>query len=414
MKLHTTVPLFLSAALLTALLSGCGSSGSDAPKDVLGDSGSTPEAGDNKSPGDTGGSTGGSSEGSGDAVAPSVRVVEFDATAGGFGANPDDPKNKYSYFNLDKGEVVELTDTEAEASTDWHIAFKRTKPKLNGGGFGPGDVKAAVADAQEDFYGADGKPDTSVFLNATADAEKASLEAVTSVDGLEFKADSKAPAIIGDGGDGSWFSYDPATHSISANPDAWNIVRGAAGDSYAKVHVTDIVQADQAITVEMFVQGKDETAFDTNPVSFTASLGADGGTACYDFDTKAEVDCSTAAADWDVQVEVAGRNWNIWTNGGIRGDGSQGGRFGTVGADTIATYPDAASVPAFFADAVSGVLLDRSTRWYAYSLQGNHKIWPNYRVYAIDTGTKKYKLQVLRYYNDAGTSGFITLRYEEI
>ncbi|HBS27529.1 MAG TPA: hypothetical protein DD827_10500 [Gammaproteobacteria bacterium] len=404
MKISTTVStLFISSALLV-VLQGCGGSGGTdpSPSNVAGDGGNQPNAdGEQNTP-------------EGNDAGAAVKTIIIDATAGGLGASPDDPKNKYSYFNLDSGEVVELTDVAAESSTDWHIAFKRTKPKLNGGDSGPGDVKAAVADAQEDYYATDGKPDNSVFLNATAAQEKAALDAVTSVDGLEFKADSKSPEIIGDGGEKSWFSYDPQTHSISANPDAWNIVRGAAGESFAKLHVTNIAQTERGITIEMFIQATGETAFDTNPVSFTASLGADGGAACYDFDTKSEVDCSTAAADWDIQVEVAGRDWNVWTNGGTRGDGRKGGRFGTVSADSIASYPDAASVPAFFSDSPSGVLLDRKTRWYAYSLQNNHQIWPNYRVYAIDTGTKKYKLQVLKYYNDAGSSGHITLRYSAL
>lgn len=386
-------------ASLFVLLPGCSSdSSAPVPNDVAGDGGIQPDTSDPDSnvP---------------DSDSLTVKTVQIDATAGGFGAEPDDPKNKYLYFNLDSGEVIELTDVEAESSSAWHIAFKRTKPKLNGGDSGPGDVQAVVVDAQEDYYDAEGKPNNSVFLNATAEQEKVALEAVTSIDGLEFKADSKSPEIIGDGGDKSWFSYDPQTHSISANPDAWNIVRGAAGESYAKLHVTNIAQTERSITLEMLIQGKDETAFDTNPASFTATLGADGGAACYDFDTRSEVDCSAAAVSWDIQVEVAGRDWNIWTNGGIRGDGRKGGRFGTVGVDSIANYPDAGSVPAFFSDSPSGVMLDSKTRWYAYSLQGRHKIWPNYRVYAIDTGTKIYKLQVLKYYNDAGSSGHITFRY---
>jgi hypothetical protein len=346
-----------------------------------------------------------------DAQEGGLKEVQFDATAGGFSASDDDPKNKYSYFNLDKGEVVELTDAEAESSKDWHIAFKRTKPKINGGDSGSGEVKAALADAQEDYYDAQGKPNNSVFLNASAEQELTSFNAVSSAEGLEFKSDRESPEIIGDGGEKSWFSYDPQNHTITANPDAWNIVSGAAGDSYAKLHVTDIVQADQQITVEMFIQGKGETAFSTTPATYTANLGANGGAKCFDFDTQSELDCNAAAADWDIQVEVSGRDWNIWTNGGLRGSGSKGGRFGTVSADTIGNYPSAASVPKFFIDAPSGQLLDRTTRWYAYSLEGNNKIWPNYRVYVVDTGATQYKLQVLKYYNDAGVSGWITLRY---
>ena len=229
---------------------------------------------------------------------------------------------------------MKLTDEESESSTDWHIAFKRTKTKLNGGVSGPGTVSGAVADPQNEYYDAADEALASVFLNVTPDDELASLAAVTSVEGLTFQQDRNEPEIIGDGGESSWYKYDFATHAISANPDAWNVVRGAAGDSYAQVHVTSIVQASRDITVEMFIQGAGETAFDLNPTQWTASLGADGGSLCFDFDTEAEVACVDDATIWDLQLEVSadGRSWNMWTNGGIKGEGSHGARFGTVSA----------------------------------------------------------------------------------
>ncbi|HID80986.1 MAG TPA: hypothetical protein EYP51_01200 [Thiotrichales bacterium] len=382
-------PNYLKLLFLSLIITGCGSGGGSDP---------APDPDPDPDP-------------------DSIKSLTIDATAGGFGAAPDDPKNKYTYINLDTGQVVELTDAEAETSLDWHLAFKRTKPKLNGGGSGPGTVKAALADAQDEYYEASGDPNASVFLNANADQELQSLKDVADDTGLDYVEDRKDPEIIGDGGTDSWWSYDPATHTISANPDAWNIVRGSKGKSFAKLHVTNIVQASRDITIEMNIQGDGETAFDMNPTIYTANIGATGGEKCYDFDTKAEVDCAANAADWDIQVEVTadGRSWNIWTNGGIRGDGSMGGRFGTVSSATIGNYPDATAVPKFFKDAPSGLLLDSKTRWYAYNLQGGHKIWPNYRVYVIDTGAKKYKAQVTSYYHPTdGTSGVISLRYKEL
>ena len=46
------------------------------------------------------------------------QYVYLDATAGGAGAPPDDPRNKYTYFNLVRGEVAELDDEEALESVD--------------------------------------------------------------------------------------------------------------------------------------------------------------------------------------------------------------------------------------------------------------------------------------------------------
>lgn len=49
----------------------------------------------------------------------------------------------------------------------------------------------------------------------------------------------------------------------------------------------------------------------------------------------------------------------------------------------------------------------------AYSLSGQHGIWPNYRVYGLrDLATEAVTLiQLINYYNDADTSGNVTVRY---
>jgi uncharacterized cupredoxin-like copper-binding protein len=347
-----------------------------------------------------------------------VSSVQIDATAGGFGAKPDDPKNQYTYFNLDTGKVVGLSDDDATASDAWHIAFKRSNIKLNGGVSGLGAVKGAVADAQDDFYDAAGDPDTSVFLNAMADSELAAFNGATGTDGLSFAVDRNIPYIKSDGSSDSWWLYSgPPDHTVSANPDQWWLIQSAIADSYAKFHVTDIVQASRDITLELFIQGAVDSMFSGTAIPWTAAIGAAGGSKCFDIDTAAEVDCTTAATDWDIKMEVAGQAWNIWTNGGVSGSGSgSGGAFGPFDTAGIAGYvsgtkdPDDIDITEMYRqDSAGGVFKDNT--WYAYSLQGNSKLWPNYRVYVIDTGTAQYKAQILSYYDAAGTSGHITLRY---
>ncbi|VAW83697.1 hypothetical protein MNBD_GAMMA16-1202 [hydrothermal vent metagenome] len=381
-------------ALAAGALSACGGSKNDPAPDATGN---------------TTGNTGG------------VITKQVNATAGGFGAQPDDPMNKYTYFNLATEAVVELTDDEAEASSDWHIAFKRTNFKLNGGVSGPAGIKGAVADSQDDFYDENGDPDNSVFLNASAENEQASLNAVTDVSTLSFKDDSNTPYIKGDGSDDGWWLYaGPPTHAVSANPDKWWLIKSSAGDSYAKFNVTDIVQVSRDISLDIFIQGATDSLFSTTAISWTAAIGEAGGSKCFDIDADAavEVDCITAAADWDIKVEITDRDWNIWTNGGVAGEGS-GGAFGSFDAAGAATYvsgsvgPGGDSLSRFYRpDSVGGLFKDDT--WFSYSLEGNQKLWPNYRVYAIDTGAVQYKLQILSYYDDAGTSGMIKFRYESL
>ncbi len=351
---------------------------------------------------------------------------QIDARAGGSGAEPDNPANKYTYFNLATNAVVELTDAQADTSGDWHIGFKRFNLKLNSGVSGPSGVKGAVADVQDDFYETadddEPSPIVSIFSNATPDSERAAFDAVTRADGLSFVEDRNVPYIKGDGTNKGWWLYAPSTRAISANADKWWLIKSAAGDSYAKFNVTNIAQVSRDITLDLYIQGATDSVFSTAVTSWTAAIGGAGGSKCFDIDAATEVDCTTAATDWDVKVEISadGRDWNIWTNGGVSGSG-RGGAFGSFDAAGANGYvsgtsgPGGASITRFYrADSAGGLFADNT--WYAYNVlnQSPPLLWPNYRVYAIDTGTVQYKLQILSYYDDAGTSGMITFRYASL
>lgn len=355
--------------------------------------------------------------GSGDNPENGVRSLIIDATAGGFGASPDDAANKWTYFNFDTGQVVELSDGQADESTEWHMAFKRVGIRVNGGVSGPGEVRAALIDAQLDFYDEEGEPDVGVFTSATADSELAALEQAVDVSALTFASDSFVTGINGDGLDeaASWWLYDPSNNSVNANPDVWSVVRGASGESFARLHVTDIQQTERQVTVEMYVQGSGAESFSDSAVTWTAAIGVNGGALCYDFDELVEVDCAAQSDAWDLQVEVSGggRSWNLWTNGGVaRGDGDQGASFGPLTTQSQAGFSNAAAVPTWFEDEAGGVF--ETDSWYAYNLQENNRIWPNYRVYGIDTSTAIYKLQIIGYYDEAGASGNISLRFDQV
>lgn len=388
---------WLLMPLAGVMLSGCGGGGGNIP--------ATPPAntGSNHNP-----------------PAGTTVTVQIDATAGGFGAGPGDPANKYTYFNFDTGREVDLDDASAVTSGAWHIAFKRTSIRLNGGVSGPGAVQGAIADAQNDFYDAvTGEPNVSVFTNATADSELAAFDAVTSADGLTFEQDRYVPYIRGDGTSEGWWLYaGPPTHAISANPDQWWLVRSAAADSYAKFHVTDIVQPSRDITLELFIQGAADSAFPATPTAWTAAIGASGGSKCFDIDSAAEVNC--ASPGWDIKVEVAGRDWKIWTNGGVSGSGG-GGAFGPFDTAAIAAYasgtvnPGGVDITGMYRQDSAGGLFKDNT-WYAYNILkvSPPVLWPNYRVYVIDTGSGFFKLQLLSYYDQAGVSGNYTVRYAPV
>lgn len=394
-------PFTLTAVCLAVALTGaCSSSDSDPvekPGEVPSDGGA-----------------GNPNEGEQPNVNGDVKTMLVDASAGGFGAADDDPANRWSYLNLATGELLALTDQQAESSKDWHMAFKRVGIRINGGSSGPGEVTAAVIDDQAEFYSEQGEPVSSVFEQASAQSELAALEQSVDTSQLPFESDRYVASINGNGQDtsASWWLYDRVNHSVNANPDVWSVVRGSSGESFAKLHVTDIQQADRQISIEMWIQPEGADAFAASPVVWTAAIGMAGGSLCYDFEQMMQVDCTAQASFWDLQVEVSnnGQSWNLWTNGGVvRGDGAQGASFGPLSAALQEQYTGASSVPTWFEDDTAGVF--HGSPWYEYNLQGSHRIWPNYRVYAVNTPDGDYKVQLLGYYDEAGASGHITLRY---
>lgn len=350
----------------------------------------------------------------------------IDASAGGLGADPGDPKNKHTYFSLLTGQVVDLTDAEAADSLDWDIAFKRSGIKLNGGFSGKKGVGGFFTGNNTEAYDANSDFIRSWFEAATAEAELADFTAVSTADipaNSEFKTDKLVPAVQGDGtAEGWWFYLGPPTHAVIAVPENWWVVKSAAGDSYAKFHVTELIRDGDAdpeprmrrISLEMQVQpvGND---FFNGLFSHTFLIPRDaGGAVFYDFDTETEVDASSA--DWDLKVEydAASREYRILTNGGVSGLGKGGAQ--ALGNDpgSVSNGADRDQVAHYFSDKTGGVFVDST--WNAYNItDGDHKLWPNYRVYLIKSGAEVFKFQVLAYYHPQTTeSGWYSIRYEKI
>ncbi len=327
----------------------------------------------------------------------------------------------YQYLNLNSGEMLTLTEEAVASSTAWHIAFRRNNLKVNGGASGSGNVAVALAVSQDDFYDAEGNVDANVFLNATPDSEEEHILAAFDVTTLDFQQDILLPAIAGssemDGTlmDLGWYNYDVATHQISVNTDNGWIVSSAEGSSHAKM-VATAVNYESGVGLDasfLFSVETDTATGFSQDVTFNASVPASGGEQCYDFDSGNSVECDTA--EWDVKLKLDGRDWNLWTNGGVTGSGSAGA-FGPLATDSWDSYVSSVDVPTnhFITDASGGLFENHP--WYAYNLQGQHKLWPNYRVYVIDTDTTnpdsmKYKLQVTNYYSDAGVSGYPNIRF---
>ncbi|RBW48759.1 HmuY family protein [Marinobacter sp. F3R11] len=326
-----------------------------------------------------------------------------------------DARTQTQYLNLATGEVV-------SSDGDWDLAFNRTSVLLNSGASGNGNVAGAMGDEQAEFYDADGNPDLNKFVGATADGELDHLK--DSFPAPESWISDDVVYAFGDG----WSVYGDGG-VISEVPDIGYLVRSAEGDSYARMRIVDFNfptrsgNGIESFNLEFEVQSAGTTQLSGTTINFTEPLEYDGGDACFDFDTNAVVDCSSSDT-WDVLIGFSGREWYLKTNSGPSGAG-QGGALGPIDWSELSAYTSAtidsatgeSLTQAYASDSTGGLFTDNS--WYAYNLQGAHKLWPNFRVYLIDSDSEDasapvYAMQIINYYGADGNSGQPEIRWKEI
>lgn len=347
-------------------------------------------------------------------IATAIQLT-IDASAGGSGAPITDPANKFSYFSFATGAVVELQDSEAEASNAWDIAFKRNKIIVNSN-----SAKAALIANQDEFYDEVGKAVPASFINATADSEAQEFIDVNAegITGAVFKADTPKPALGSD-----WYNYNRTTHAISANVDNFYLLQNAEQDNVSIFNVKDIATAPSgrsaaSYTVQFFnneaATGED-FSFPVTGIEFIADFSSDTSI-CYDLDTQAQLDCVSNEDVWDVRFDSS---FDIWLNGGIHGNGGAATTVPASFADTSAKTEVLSYELA--SDTMSGTFTDSASIWWAYGVNGGHNIWSNFRVYAVESNDEHYKMRILSYYAPQsstdpapGTSGVITIEYEKL
>jgi len=332
---------------------------------------------------------------------PEVRTLTVDAT----------DEAAFAYVDLDTGTVL---GADAASGTEWDLAIRRFEIRTNGGESGPGSVTAGLAVDPEGYYDGDDEPVAEAFLNADAEAELTNL--VTPFTTPELVADR----IVGVFGE-DWFDYDFASGDITAVPDVGWLVRSGEGDSFARVRVEELdfpTREDNGIqSFTVSVEVENDKGFDA-PLAFEGSVPGGGGEVCFDMDTDATVDCSGTA--WDLMLGFFDRDTFLFTNSGGVGDGA-GGALGPYPWSELSTWTKASETPEG-ADLTTRFSVDESQSvfstesWYAYNLQGQFRLYPNFRVYAVQIAEDGplYAVQVTDYYDGSGTSGFVSLRLVEL
>lgn len=367
---------------------------------------------------------------------PVAGIFTIDASAGG---RLESRTRPYVYVDITTGEIVaDINDDNAknEANKDrWHIAFKRTHPiQLNGGVSGAADVAGAMA-VGSDLYDAAGDVITDFAnLNKESEYDKFRDLTFTQATALDYTLDAYMQVIKPD----DWAVGDASGGFTMTNK--WWIVRGGNG-SFVKMRVTEYNAPN--ITIEYYFAADADTLYPVPPATpqtYTTSLGASTGSECIDFDSGAAIaNCdidNNSDATWDLLWEKNATTSvrNLWTNGGVKGANTSRG--GALGPREQLSSLDSYTKAAVFTtgsgreinvgttkDSAGGIFsiqeIGAKYGWGEYSLAGNNKLWPNFRVWTIRTGANAashtyYKMQILAYYNLAGESGHFTYRLEEL
>ena len=238
--------------------------------------------------------------------------ITIDASAGGMGAGPDDPANKYSYFSFATGAEVDLQDDEAENSNAWDIAFKRTSIIVNSQ-----VAKAALVAAQDSFYDQDGNPIKASFINASAETEAQKFIDITAngIANAEFKADAPVPALT------DWYNYNFQTHAVTANTANYYLIQNAENDNVSIFNMKEIVSAGRSAasyTVQFFNNEAAQDAdffFPQTGTEFIADFTSQSEV-CYDLDTQSQLDCASNPNTWDLRFDSSFSNlvkrWYSW------------------------------------------------------------------------------------------------------
>ncbi|MEP1448816.1 MAG: HmuY family protein [Paraglaciecola sp.] len=314
---------------------------------------------------------------------------------------------KSVYFDLETATVLELTDEEAVSDSQWDIAFNRTKVSLNT--HAENTVGTYVTDVNSDFYDDQGNALSEIFLNADADTELEDYLAISADDLPDddaYSIDSEE-YVIG----ANFYNYDFTTHVVSAADDAYFIV--SADSAYTKFRAKSLTTSGRTMaTITLGVQH--QSALD-GETEFAPEIDLElDATSC---DTGIYVDFDLA------QVVNQEDSWDIWIPC-LTDEDIIGADFQIFIADEASALLDSensylgidseAEQYYGFQSNLTTIKAFDSTPWYQYNLNGGHLLWSQYGVYLLKTNAATYKLQITSYYDEAGTSGNYSFRFDEL
>jgi hypothetical protein len=258
-----------------------------------------------------------------------TRTVDFNASACGTGkpgaVNPciGSAKDVFTYLSLSDGRSWQMTDALAKGSSEWDIAFKLEKIKLNSGKSGPGNVAGALLSRDSRYFATNG-----VLAILEARAGGSDLERFNNRYDLSrqfyYGPDGINRVIFED----FWF-VENNLGTRSALAENWWIVRHFNNEGYSKFSVSyiddDKNSAESTITFFFHTQEKDDATFPLLPTSLTLKVKASARKIyCLDLnDDVRVVNCREGKNQWDLRFINNKNQWSIETQNGARGPLSQ-------------------------------------------------------------------------------------------
>ncbi|GAC23112.1 hypothetical protein GMES_0812 [Paraglaciecola mesophila KMM 241] len=337
---------------------------------------------------------------------PTTPVVEEGTVVGPFSTGTTAEPIRV-YFDLDAGEALLLTAEEAAQNSAWDIAFQRTKVYLNT--HSENSVGAFFTDVNSDFYDDAGAAVVDSFLNADADSE---LDDYLAISGTDIPADD---SFVGDSEESvigpKFYDYDTTTHVVTANDDRYFIVD--SDDAYTKFRVTDLTSDGRTMSSITFGVATQNTL--AGDIEFGAESALTINTAdCtddiyIDFDLGAALSASDA---WDITLacttvdDITGAEFDIHIAEDATALVDDSNAYAAIDSEAAQFY-------GFTSDVTQELAFDANP-WYQYNLNGGHLLWSQYGVYLIKTSDATFKMQITSYYDDAGTSGNYSFRFDEL
>lgn len=314
----------------------------------------------------------------------------------------------FTYFSLDQGRTVSVTDPQTDQS--WDLAFRRFEIRTNSGVAGTKGVLGYNLAAAA-------PPTVEQVLTRTADNQLQPFLAVTAAQipaDAQFQPDDLGPDFT------SWFRA-VSTSLIVANPQAVWKVRLAGGRGYAVVRVDSILVtgvASQPSLGYLRLSYRLQTGGALGPEQKVGGAVPAGGEVYFNLTTGQATTTLPAGCDWDFKatsrVELQVNNVT----------GCNGGTFPVDVTQQFAALTRADDAPKYasYLSRVSGpipVSFDDPKGPFLYNIKPNPNgpplFSPTFNIYLVKVGDRVYKLQVLDYYNPAdGRSGFPKLRYARI